>query len=410
MALTELEVDIAIVGAGPAGCAAALSLADSGLSVVILDKDKFPRDKICGDALSADVVNQLYKLNREIGDSFLRTTRKHQAKGIRFYAPNGNPLDISFQQKQSKPKGGFVMERFNFDHFIMEQVRAEANCRILEGQKISGITVLPDAVELGTPAYAIRAKMALGADGANSILNRTLVPAKIDRNHHSGGLRQYFENVRGMQGEGYIELHFYKEILPGYLWIFPLPNNRANVGIGMLSRKISERNIDLKATLHQLLKGHPNLKFRFKDATPLETPKGFGLPLGSKKRKLSGDRFLLLGDAASLIDPFTGEGIGNAIRSGRLAAAHCRAAFKENRFDADFNLRYDNAIYKAVWKEMQVSRQLQHLLKFPWLFNFIVKKASRNTSVQLLLTAMLDDIDLKRELAKPGFYLKLFFR
>ena len=93
-------------------------------------------------------------------------------------------------------------------------------------------------------------------------------------------------------------------------------DGKANVGIGMLSSHISQKKINLKVVLQKLIETHPQLKDRFINAKALESIKGFGLPLGSKKRRLSGDRYVLTGDAASLIDPFSGEGIGNAIRSG----------------------------------------------------------------------------------------------
>jgi geranylgeranyl reductase family protein len=407
---TTARYDIAIVGAGPAGCACALSLANSGFSVVVLESHNFPRDKICGDALSADVVNQLFKIDTSLGNSFLSLQGKQPSPGIRFYAPNGSSLDIAFQQKEHLTNGGFVMPRIDFDHFLANRVKRTTDITFLENQKVIKVVHGSDNILIHTMSQSFSAGMVLGADGAQSIVKRYLLLEPLDRNHHSAGLRQYYSNVKGMHHKSYIELHFYKEILPGYLWIFPLPNNKANVGIGMLSEKISKKNINLKAVFNQLLHHHPNLKSRFDEAQALETAKGFGLPLGSRKRPLSGNRFLLLGDAASLIDPFTGEGIGNAIRSGRLSATHCRKAFQENRFDAAFNTRYDLDVYDAVWKELSVSTRLQKLLKYPKLFNFIVKKANRNPSLQLLLTAMLDDIDIKKELAKPSFYGKLLFR
>ena len=164
--------------------------------------------------------------------------------------------------------------------------------------------------------------MIIGADGAHSVVAKYLGTTTIERKHHSAGLRVYYENITSFHPDRYIELYFFNEILPGYLWIFPLPDNKANVGIGMLSDTITKKKINLRETLEKLMRTHPALKERFQYARPLETVKGFGLPLGSKQRKISGDRILLAGDAASLIDPFSGEGIGNAIRSGRVAAEH----------------------------------------------------------------------------------------
>jgi len=111
-----------------------------------------------------------------------------------------------------------------------------------------------------------------------------------------------------------------------------------------------------------------------------------------------------------LIDPFTGEGIGNAIRSGRIAADHLIKSFDNQQFDSNYNKHYDKVIYQKMWKELRVSRALQKLLQYPKLFNFVIKKANTNSSVRTLLSSMLTDVNLKKELLKPGFYLKLFFR
>ena len=149
---------------------------------------------------------------------------------------------------------------------------------------------------------------------------------------------------------------------------------------------------------------------RFRDAKPLETAKGYGLPLGSKKRKISGDRFLLLGDAASLIDPFTGEGIGNAIRSGRVAANHIIGAFRVNDFSASFNTAYDKEIYTRMWPELKVSRALQNLCRYPRLFNSVVRKANKSQYIHDLLIDALAHSKKKKSLLHPSFYYHLLFK
>jgi flavin-dependent dehydrogenase len=184
---------------------------------------------------------------------------------------------------------------------------------------------------------------------------------------------------------------------------------RANVGIGMLSSVVSKKKINLKSTLNQLLLSYPVLRERFKHAKPLEYVKGHGLPLGSKKRTLSGERFLLLGDAAGLIDPFTGEGIGNAIRSGRVAADHLKKAFAHQNFSANFNKAYDNEIYQKMWNEFRVSKALQRLCAYPTLFNFVFRKAKQSKYLHDFLIKALADIDQKKQFLNPLFYYRLFF-
>ena len=89
-----------------------------------------------------------------------------------------------------------------------------------------------------------------GADGAQSVVARQLGSFRPDREHYSAGLRVYYEGIASFQESNFIELHFFKDVLPGYLWIFPLPNNRANVGIGVLSSVVSKKKMNLKTVLH----------------------------------------------------------------------------------------------------------------------------------------------------------------
>lgn len=401
--------DVTIVGAGPAGCTTALQLSNKGLKVAILEKERFPRDKICGDALSADVINQIYRIDDSLAKNFNQLKTKKASNGVRFFAPNHQQLDIDFVNNNHKEAAGFIVKRIDFDNFYFNQIKDINNIDIYENYKVTDISKEEDGVTIITSEQSFKTRIVVGADGANSIINRKLTTNKLEKKHHCAGLRQYFENVSGFHPNNHIELHFYKDILPGYFWIFPLPNNQANVGLGMLSSEVSKQNINLKEKLKDIVNNHPNIKERFKNAKPIENIQGFGLPIGSKKKQLSGDHFLLLGDAANLIDPFTGEGIGNAIRSGRIAAEHIAKAFNQNQFSAKFNQQYDKEIYRAMWKELRISRSLQMLLNYPRIFNFVVNKANKNDSVRMLLTSMLDNVDLKRELLKPSFYIKLFF-
>lgn len=400
--------DVIIVGAGPAGCSCAYKLTGKGLKVAIIEKSTFPRDKICGDALSPDIINQLYRIDPKLGDAFQQLPKKKASHGIRFFSPSNKHLDIKFINSKFEGASGYTVKRIDFDNFLYHQVANLEDIKIFLNHTVKALKVNEDNVTLKTDQHSFTAKMVIGADGANSILNKRLTDNKVERDHYSAGLRQYYENVNGFHKDGYIELHFYKDILPGYFWIFPMDNNRANIGIGMLSSEISKRRINLRKKLTDIIQNHPNVKHRFKDAKPLESIKGFGLPMGSKRRPCSGDRFLLLGDAASLIDPFSGEGIGMAIRSGRIAAEHLLKAFKLNRFDAKFNHQYDQEIYSKMWFELYFSHLLQKLMNYPKIFSLIFNLASRSKPAQNLLTYILDNRDFRKSSLNPFHYFKKF--
>jgi flavin-dependent dehydrogenase len=124
---------------------------------------------------------------------------------------------------------------------------------------------------------------------------------------------------------------------------------------------------------------------------------------------LSANRFLLTGDAASLIDPFTGEGVGNAMWSGFAAAEHIEQAIAIQRFDAAFNKRYDRFVYKKLWKEMRLSVWIQRLIRHPALFNGVMNRVTGNPEMELSLIRMIDDLDERKKLKTISFYIKLLF-
>lgn len=397
-----------IVGAGPAGAITALALENSGLSVAILDKAPFPRDKTCGDALSVDVMNQLDLISPALLSSLNNFQSKTLSYGVKIFGPDRSYVNIPFIYKKQK-RSGFICRRFDFDNLLVQHLKELRHIKLFENCHVEEVKRLDEKIFLNTSQGSFVGKIVIGADGAHSIVSKKLNGTKIDKEHYSAGLRIYYEGISSFHPDQLIELYFFRDVLPGYLWIFPLPDNKANVGIGMLSSVVAKKNINLKAVLQKQLSTHPDLKERFLHAKPLETVKGYGLPLGSKKRVLSGERFLLTGDAASLIDPFTGEGIANAIRSGRIAAEHIKKCFEANDFSKQFNSEYDKEIYCRMWNELKLSTKLQRLCRYPWLFNFVIRKANQSKYVHQLLVDALAHVEQKKSLVSPAFYYKLLF-
>lgn len=132
--------------------------------------------------------------------------------------------------------------------------------------------------------------------------------------------------------------------------------------------------------------------------------------MGGEAAPISGDGFLLTGDAASLIDPFSGEGIGNALYSGMLAAEAIVKAKTANDFSAAHLKKiYDDELYRRILSELRTSAVLQHLCSYPWLFNFVINKARKSPSLQKTISSMFANLDLRDVLKKPSFYFKILF-
>jgi menaquinone-9 beta-reductase len=406
--------DICIVGAGPGGCATALFLAKAGIPSLLVDKARFPRDKICGDGLSGWSVAMLNRLDPHLKEQLAQSREALPSWGARFVAPNRQVLDVPFvdrHQPDARPPG-YVASRLWFDNFLMEECRQHPLIEVVEGLALEQWEQLaPDQVLLqdATGAVQVRARLAVFANGAHSRQAKALAGLQPDKKHYVAGIRCYYQGVTGLHPDGHIELHFLKEFLPGYFWIFPLPGGKANVGVGMRSDVVAKKKVNLRKAMLQLIAEDPQLKERFQSASPLEDIKGFGLPLGSKKRSISGHGFMLVGDAASLIDPFTGEGIGNALASGELAALWAQKALEAGRYDAAFLKGYDAAIYKRLWKELRLSKTLQDLLNYPWLFSLVVNKATANETLRQTISCMLTDLDVRQQLKNPRFYFKVLF-
>ena len=121
------------------------------------------------------------------------------------------------------------------------EIQAGANVLLVEDVITTEI-----GVELKTNIQEFSSKMVLGADGAHSIINKKLGNIKVEKEHYCAGLRQYYKGVTNFHPQNHIELHFYDDVLPGYFWIFPLPNGQANVGLGMLSSEVSKKKVNLK--------------------------------------------------------------------------------------------------------------------------------------------------------------------
>ena len=409
--MEKLTANILIIGAGPAGTSTALFLAKHGISSLLVDKAQFPRDKVCGDALSGKVVEIFNKLDPAIMNEFSREPGQIGSWGVTFVAPNRKVLRVPFKQNINKNERapGFISKRQDFDYFLFKKAKNSNYIETLEGVNLTEF----QKKEKGWLAFSacgnfkIETKLLIACDGTHSVFARQHGGIEMEPNHYCAGLRAYYSGVKNLDRDNFIELHFLKDFLPGYFWIFPLPNGMANVGVGMRSDKVSARKINLKESLQTLIETDGELKERFSEARLHGKISGFGLPLGSKKRKISGEGFMLCGDAASLIDPFTGEGIGNALVSGMFAAERAMQCLEQNDFSATFLSSYDKLVYDRLWSELNLSRRMQQLVNYPRLFNLVVNKANSNKMLRETISCMFEDLDLRARLKQPSFYLRL---
>ena len=339
--------DVAIIGGGPAGCACALALKNSGLNIILIEKNTFPRDKVCGDAIPGIAVKILKEISVPAYNEFVSFAEKMKVdKTVLIF----NKKELEFQWVLD----AYTCSRIHFDNFLFSMAKKHSSTKISEGTEVSSIEKSKDGFSLAikNSDVKIQSRMLLGADGVNGYTSKKLAGNQTDKKHHVGAIRQYWSGISGLE-QNKLYIYLDKKYRSGYFWIFPLQGGAANVGFGMLSQNISAENFNLKKIFSEFIEDNRELQEKFSNAKAEGLIEGCGIPLGSRWIKMSGEGFLLAGDAASLVEPIGGDGIGNAILSGKYAAHQIKKCFEENNFSAPFMKQYDNALYKRIGAQMK---------------------------------------------------------
>jgi flavin-dependent dehydrogenase len=334
--------------------------------------------------------------------------------GVTFSSPRGQMLPIKFRSTEpGQTFHGYVSKRIDFDNFLFEKALLEVDT-CMQSFKVGsvernseGIMEITGKSDDEEQERRFTGRMVIGADGYKSAVSRNAGTYHYETRHTLVALRAYYQGVSDLTD--HIEIHFVKESLPGYFWIFPLPGGLANVGIGMKHHDIKKRNIDLFKVLDQVVKS-AGFRQRFKDARLTDKVKGWNLPVGSLFRTNHTHGILLIGDAAGLIDPFTGEGIGNAMTSARIAVEVAAAAIKEKNTRRQRLSEYDTRLQQAIGSELQLSYRLQKIgSRFPFLLNLVIGKAARSQEVKEWISTMIADEVSKQDLTHPRTYWKLLW-
>ncbi|UPL48169.1 NAD(P)/FAD-dependent oxidoreductase [Hymenobacter sublimis] len=361
---TTPPYDVLIVGAGPAGAACALALAGSGLRVALVDKARFPRDKVCGDAIPGPTLKALARLKPAYAQELRNLTQAHRTdvRTSRLLSPAGVEVSVEWRAP------AFNSPRLHFDEALLTLVRRHTSTTLLEGDAVKKVWQTDELVMAQlTDQTELRARLIIGCDGTHSVVGRSLLPQPLNRARHCAAVRAYYRGVTDAP-ETTSEFLFLRRYRAGYCWVFPVGGGVYNVGFGMLSADIARHKVDLKQELQQLLTTHPALASRFRAALPLGPVQGFGLPLGGSGRPLSGRRVLLCGDAAALIDPLQGHGIDKAVISGILAAEHARRCCEAQDFSRASLAQYDQAVHRRLGRDLARRYQLMRVLaRAPWL-------------------------------------------
>jgi geranylgeranyl reductase family protein len=382
---TARERDVIVVGAGPAGATAATALAQQGHDVLLLDRLAFPRDKICGDAISLGCIRIMNDLGMAAGIQEATARGEfYPLEGMRLVGPSGHTLRTTFT---NGPNGeeSYISPRVYFDAVIQrhavasgaEFLQAEVKEPIIEDDRVVGVMARTNG-----HTEAIRARVVVGADGVTSTIMRRLRPEATQHvdGHRAVALRAYIEGIELYPHE--VEFFLYDEILPGYAWIFPAGENVANIGLGMRLDRFRLLKKNLKQMLREFLE-MPAIRSRLRNGYSVRDVAIWQLNFGSQARlQHAFDGALLVGDAAGFINPLTGGGIENALASGIVAADVITAALRAGDVSRESLLPYEQRCEQKMGADMRKSYLYQRiLLNYPGVIDFLIRYLGRHGGI-----------------------------
>ena len=344
-----LDGDIAIIGAGPAGTTAAILLARAGRDVHVFDRATFPRDKCCGDGLTTLALRELDSLGfdpstvaswQRVDDVVIRSPRGTER---RYPLPEGAGYHAAVARCE------------DFDAALVDQARSEG-AKINEGRQLTGLDVDDTGATLHFGDDRFRARHVIAADGMWSPVRKFLGLTVDGYRGEWHAFRQYFRNV-SPRAASELVVWFEEDLLPGYAWSFPLEGGRANIGFGI--QRGGAHAIGAMKELWPDLLARPHIRDLLgPDAEPEAPHKAWPIPARVGRVPLVGPRTLFVGDAAAVTDPMTGEGIGQAILTGRLAAEALLAS-------GDPLARYEHEVRRELVADDRMARVLIPLLARP---------------------------------------------
>jgi geranylgeranyl reductase family protein len=366
---------VVVVGAGPAGAAAAHATASRGIRTILLERARHPREKVCGEGCTPRAVRNLERMGL-LGSL---ESQGAQVSHAFLVSPGGIELHTPLPARVHGGKA-LVVPRAALDARLVDRaVRSGAELR--EQVRVESVQSHDRGIRVLCRGHEpIDADVVIGCDGMPSVVRKSLGAAAFSPRQHAFAMRGIFENVDLRHPEA-LTIVWDRRVLPAYGWVFPLPGGRANVGIGLRTDKLREHDAGLPAIFDRFLDS-PRLRTMLRHARINGRAKGHGLPMTSRWGRVVFDRAILAGDAAGFVNPLTGEGIEYALESGELAGEIAAAAASRGDFSVAGLLPYARMCKQRFGAVLRLNGWLRWAFTVPWLLDRMFRAGLRSRAVR----------------------------
>ncbi len=397
--------DVLVVGAGPAGSAAAATLARAGFDVVLVDQHRFPRDKVCGDGLIPDTHQAL----RRLGAFDAVMAQAQSSAWVGCVGPSGGRIDV--------PGELAVLPRQQFDDILCRVAvaagaRMFAPLRFIAPIETDGLVVGARLQHGDAAAREVRANWVLLATGA---VPQGLLAAGMTERHTPSGvaLRGYVKNDAMVGRIRALEIVWHRALTPGYGWIFPCPDGVFNIGVGLADSHTDRegvrhtgRTLNLRQVMDEFARVYAPARDLLGSGTLLGPMKGAPLRCTLEGARYSRPGLLVVGEAAGSTYSFTGEGIGKALETGIHAAEAIAAAAPANT-DAQVRADYE-ARLRALKPRFELYRRANLVNRHPWLADLLIWRANRSARLLRRMSGVLEETSNPGNLVSVKGMFRLF--
>ncbi|MDO9313000.1 MAG: geranylgeranyl reductase family protein [Burkholderiaceae bacterium] len=402
--------DVIVVGAGPAGSAAAITLARAGFDVVLVDQQAFPRDKVCGDGLIPDAHHALRRLG--LLDAVLARARVVKHVGV--IGPRGGRIDV--------PGTLAVLPRRELD-LLLCTAAVEAGARMFAPVRFVGVLeddptgtprVVGAQLRCGDAMHELRAPWVLIASGAPP--QALLAAGMCERRTPTGvAMRGYVKNPAMVGRITELEVVWHPRMKRGYGWVFPCPDGVFNIGVGVAhSHKAGHdsgrtmQDVNLRKMFDEFTRVHAPARELLADGTWVGELKGAPLRCSLAGAKLSRPGLLVTGEAAGSTYAFTGEGIGKALETGLAAADMMIEGRHRDWPEAQVRASYEARV-RALKPRYEMYDKANIVNAHPWLVELVVWSARRSPSRLRRMTGLLEETHLPSSLLTVKSWMRMLF-